>query len=95
MERYHIIKSALGGSTVYDSAGNQVGYSLPGLLGGGEDFFDMEGNPVGQSFEDGTGGASFIGVGNGSAGFLDEEFMMGRNAYIEGDPFGNGGNDPF
>ena len=55
----------------------------------------MEGNPVGQSFEDGTGGAGFIGVGNGSAGFLDEEFMMGRNAYIEGDPFGNDGNDPF
>ena len=32
MERYHIIKSALGGSTVYDSAGNQVGYSLPAIL---------------------------------------------------------------
>ena len=35
MERYHIIKSAFGGSTVYDSAGNMVGYSLPGVLGGG------------------------------------------------------------
>ena len=50
MEHYHIIKSAFGGSTVYDSAGNMVGYSLPGVLGGGEDFFDMNGNPVGQSF---------------------------------------------
>ena len=69
MEHYHIIKSAFGGSTVYDSAGNMVGYSLPGLLGGGEDFFDMEGNPVGMSFDDKYGMADFMGTGNGSYGY--------------------------
>ena len=51
MKRYHVIKSILGGSDVYDEDGKQVGYSLPGVFGDGEDFYDMEGNPVGQSFD--------------------------------------------
>ena len=84
MERYHVIKRVLGGSDVYDSAGKQVGYSLPSILGGGEDFYDMEGNPLGQSFEDAYGGEDFLGT-NGSYGFLDQEIMMGQNLYLHGE----------
>ena len=87
MGRYHVIKNALGGSDVFDADGNQVGYSLPAILGGGEDFFDMNGTPVGQSFDDPYGMSDFIGVGNDSYGFMDQEMMMGRNAWLEGDPF--------
>lgn len=89
MEQYHIIKRSLGGSDVYDSTGKQVGYSLPNLLGDGEDFYDMDGNPVGQSYESVFGGEGFIGVGNGygSYGFLDEEILMGRNAWLNDNPF--------
>ena len=85
MERYRIIKSVFGGSNVYDSNGNQVGYSLPSILGDGEDFYDMSGNPVGQSFESVFGGEWFSG--QKAHGFMDQEFMMGQNAYLDGDPF--------
>ena len=85
MERYHIIKSVFGGSDVYDSDGNKVGYSLPSILGGGEDFYDMDGNPIGQSFDGAFGGEFFSGPE--SSGFLDEEFLMGQNLYTHGDPF--------
>ena len=88
MDMYQIIRNPLGGSTVYDSGGNQVGYSLPGIPGGGEIFYDMEGNPVGQSFDDQSGISNFMGMGNESYGYLDQEILMGRNGWIEGDPFG-------
>lgn len=84
MKRYHVIKSILGGSDVYDEDGKQVGYSLPGVFGDGEDFYDMEGNPVGQSF-DTEYGADFVGME--ANGFLDREILMGRNAWLDGDPF--------
>ena len=87
MERYHLIRHAPGGSDVYDSSGKQVGYSLPSVLGDGEDFYDMEGNPVGQSFDSCFGGEGFTGVGNSSYGFMDEEILMGRNAWLDGNPF--------
>lgn len=85
MARYHLVRSALGGSDVFDSDGNQVGYSLPSILGDGEDFYDMDGNPVGQSFESAFGGEYFSGPG--AAGFMDKELVMGRNVYLNGDPF--------
>ena len=56
MSQYHLIKSVLGGSDVYDENGQQVGYSLPSFIGKGEDFYDMNGNPLGQSFEGAFGG---------------------------------------
>ncbi len=87
MDRYHIIKSVFGGSDVYDSDGKQVGYSLPSVLGDGEDFYDMSGNPVGQSFESAFGGEYFSGPE--SNGFMDQEFIMGQNMYLHGDPFNN------
>ncbi len=86
MKRYHLIKGVLSGSDVYDETGKQVGYSLPSVLGDGEDFFDMEGNPVGMSFDDEYGG-DFMGVGNGGYGMLDREILMGRDAWLHGDPF--------
>ena len=88
MGRYFLIRNALGGSDVYDEKGEHVGYSLPGVLGNGEDFFDMEGKCVGQSFESAFGGEGFSGLGNGSFGFMNEEIAMGRDAWLEGDPFG-------
>lgn len=88
MDRFHLIRHPLGGSDVYDSSGKQVGYSLPSVFGDGEDFYDMDGNPVGQSFESVFGGEGFMGMGNGSAGYMDEEILMGRNAWLNGDPFG-------
>ena len=87
MDRFHVIRHPLGGSDVYDSSGKQVGYSLPSVLGGGEDFYDMAGNPVGQTFDDEFGGADFIGVGNDSCGYMDQEIVMGRNGWLHGDPF--------
>ena len=87
MDRYHIIKGVFGGSDVYDSEGKQVGYSLPSVLGGGEDFYDMNGNPVGQTFDDEHGMSDFVGFGNNSYGVMDQEIMMGRNAWLNGDPF--------
>ena len=89
MAHYHIIKSAFGGSEVFDENGQQVGYSLPSVLGGGEDFFDMAGNPIGQSFTDGFGMSDFVGFDSNSYGFMNQEFMMGQDAWLEGDPFGN------
>ncbi len=83
MERYHLVKSVLGGSDVYNENGEKVGYSLPSLIGGGEDFFDMDGNPLGMSFDDEYGGY-YIGD-NGSHGPMDREFMMGQNIYMHGD----------
>ncbi len=85
MERFHIVRSVFGGSDVYDSNGNKVGYSLPSFLGDGEDFYDMSGNPVGQSFESALGGEWFSGPEG--HGFLDKEVLMGQNAYLDGDPF--------
>ncbi len=85
MERYHMIKSVFGGSEIYDDRGNQVGYSLPSILGDGEDFYDNNGNPVGQSFESAFGGEYFSG--GSASGFLDDPFMMGQNLYLDGDPF--------
>lgn len=87
MERFHLIRRVLGGSDVYDEQGNQVGYSLPSILGDGEDFYDMDGKPVGQSFESVFGGEGFSGMGNGSFGYMDEEIIMGRNAWLHGNPF--------
>ena len=87
MKRYQVIKNVLGGSDVFDENGQQVGYSLPGVFGDGEDFFDMSGRPVGQSFDDGYGMSDFVGVGNDSYGVMDQEIMMGRNAWMNGDPF--------
>ncbi len=87
MDRFHVIRHPLGGSDIYDASGKQVGYSLPSALGGGEDFYDMDGNPVGQSFDDAYGMSDFIGVGNGSYGYMDQEIIMGRNAWLHGDPF--------
>ena len=84
MERYHIIKSVLGGSDVYDDSGNRVGYSLPSIIGKGEDFFDMDGNPVGQSFESVLGGEYF--TGEEAHGFIDDEICMGNNMYLHGNP---------
>ena len=72
---------------MYDTCGKQVGYSLPGALGGGEDFFDMDGNPVGQTFDDQYGGEDFIGVDNNSYGYMDQEIIMGRNVWVHGVPF--------
>ena len=85
MERYHLVRKTLGGSDVFDSEGKQVGYSLPSILGDGEDFYDMDGNPVGQSFESVFGGEYYSGFK--ADGFMDEEIIMGRNAYLNGDPF--------
>ena len=87
LDRFHIIKHPLGGSDVYDSSGKQVGYSLPSVFGDGEDFYDMDGNPVGQSFDDSYGMSDFIGVRNGSYGCMDQEIIMGRNAWLHGDPY--------
>ena len=86
MDRYHIIRHPLGGSDIFDENGNQVGYSLPSILGGGEDFYDMNGTPVGQSFDDEYGMSDFIGT-DSTYGVLDQEIMMGRNAWLDGDPF--------
>ena len=86
MKRYHLIKGVLGGSDVYDENGRQVRYSLPSILGDGEDFYDMEGNAVGMSFDDEYGG-DFVGVGNDSYGLMDQEILMGQNAWLHGDPF--------
>ena len=87
MERFHLVRRVLGGSDVYDENGNQVGYSLPSILGDGEDFYDMDGRPVGQSFDSTFGGEGFSGVGNGSFGYIDEEIIVGRNAWLHGNPF--------
>ena len=84
MSRYHLIKSVLGGSDVYDENGQKVGYSLPAIIGKGEDFYDMDGNPLGQSFEGAFGGMFYSGE-NGSHGFLDGEYMMGQNIWMNGD----------
>ena len=46
----------------------------------------MEGNPVGMPFDDAFGG-DFVGVGNDSYGMMDQEILMGRNAWLNGDPF--------
>ena len=96
MDRYHIIRHPLGGSDIYDENGNRVGYSLPSILGGGEDFYDMNGTPVGQSFDDEYGMSDFIGTDNNTYGVLDQEILMGRNAWLNGDPFReeNTGTDP-
>ena len=91
MSRYFLMRNALGGSDVFDESGNRVGYSLPGVLGDGEDFFDVNGNPAGQSFGSVLGGESFTGPDG--FGFMDEEIMMGRNAWLEGDPFHQGGDE--
>ena len=91
MKRYHLIKGVFGGSDVYDENGNQVGYSLPSVLGDGEDFFDMNGNPAGQSFDDQYGMADFVGFGNDSYGVMDREIMMGQDAWLNGDPFSDPG----
>lgn len=85
MGRYHLERRILGGSDVFDSEGKQVGYSLPSILGDGEDFYDMDGKPVGQSFESVFGGEYFSGTK--ASGFMDEEIVMGRNAYLDADPF--------
>lgn len=85
MNRYHLIKGVFGGSDVYDENGKQVGYSLPAITGDGEDFYDMAGNPLGQSFGIGYGEQAFSGPE--ASGFLDEEIMMGQNAWLNGDPF--------
>ena len=87
MDRFHVIKHPLGGSDVFDSNGKQVGYSLPAMIGEGEDFYDMQGNPVGMSFDDKYGMSDFMGTGNGSYGYMDLEILMGRNAWLHGDPF--------
>ena len=95
MGTYHLIKRAFGGSDVYDAEGNYVGYSMPSILGDGEDFFKTDGTFVGQSFESAFGGEWFSGP-DGS-GFMDQEILMGRNAYLDGDPFDQDdgdGNDP-
>ena len=93
MDQYHVIKNPFGGSDVYNANGEQVGYSMPAVFGDGEDFYDMKGNPVGQSFDDSFGGADFIGMGNNSYGYLDREIMMGRNGWMQGDPFREEGED--
>lgn len=85
MERYRIVKSIFGGSDVYDTSGKKVGYSLPSTLGDGEDYYDMSGNPIGQSFESVFGGEWFSGTA--AHGFIDQEFLMGQNAYLDKDPF--------
>ena len=87
MDRFHVIKHPLGGSDIFDESGKQVGYSLPSFFADGEDFYDMEGNPVGMSFDDKYGTADFLGTGNGSYGYLDQEILMGRNAWVNGNPF--------
>jgi len=87
VDRFHVIKHPLGGSDVYDSEGKQVGYSLPAIIGEGEDFYDMQGNPVGMSFDDKYGMSDFMGNANGSYGYLDQEVLMGRNAWLHGNPF--------
>ena len=88
VDRYHVIGRALGGSDVYDSDGKLVGYATPSIIGDGEDFFDMNGKPVGQSFDDHHGGADFIGLGNDSYGYISREILMGKDAWVNGDPFG-------
>ena len=85
MDRFRIVKGVFGGSDVYDENGNQVGYSLPSILGDGEDFYDMDGNPAGQSYESVFGGEVFSG--NGAHGYMDKEFMMGQNLWSHGNPF--------
>lgn len=70
-----------------------MAYSLPSILGDGEDFYDMDGNPIGQSFKGALGGEFFSGQNAG--GFLDEEFMMEQNLYLDGDPFGEKAQDSF
>ena len=87
MDRFHVIRHPLGGSDIYDSSGKQVGYSLPSVFGDGEDFYDMGGNPVGQSFDDSYGMSDFLGMGNGTYGYMDQEIVMGRNAWLHGNPF--------
>ena len=88
MDRFHVIKHPLGGSDVFNAEGKQVGYSLPSIFGDGEDFYDMDGNPVGQSFDDRYGTSDFLGIGNSTYGYMDQEIIMGRNAWLHGDPFG-------
>ncbi len=85
MERFRLEKSVFGGTNVYDEAGRQVGYSLPSVFGDGEDFYDMSGRPVGQTFDSALGAEYFTGPE--ASGYLDREFLMGRNAYLDGDPF--------
>lgn len=85
MERFHLIRGIFGGSDVYDNAGNKVGYSLPSIVGDGEDFYDNDGNYVGQSYESAFGGEAFSG--GGAYGYMDDEILMGRNAWMHGDPF--------
>ena len=87
MDRFHVIRHPLGGSDIFDSSGKQVGYSLPSVFGDGEDFYDLDGNPVGQSFDDSHGMSDFLGVGNGTYGYMDQEILMGRNAWLHGNPF--------
>ena len=85
MKRYQLIRSVFGGSDVFDENGNQVGYSLPSVIGDGEDFYDMKGNIIGQSYDSTFGGEQFAGTN--SFGFMDQEIMMGRNAWLEGKAF--------
>ena len=85
MERFRLEKSVFGGTNVYDDSGRQVGYSLPSVFGDGEDFYDMSGKPVGQTFDSALGGEYFSGPE--ASGYLDQEFLMGRNAWLDGDPF--------
>ena len=87
MDRFHVIKHPFGGSDIYDESGKQVGYSLPSIFADGEDFYDMEGNAVGMSFDDKYGTADFLGTRDGSYGYLDQEILMGRNAWVNGNPF--------
>lgn len=70
-----------------------MAYSLPSILGDGEDFYDMEGNPIGQSFDGALCGKFFSGPD--ASGFLDEEFMMGQNLYLDGNPFEIKAQDSF
>ena len=91
MKRYHLVRSILGGSDVYDESGNKVGYSLPSILGDGEDFYDMDGNPVGQSYDSILGEEDFSGPD--AFGYMDDEIMMGHNAWLHGDPFKKSDSD--
>lgn len=86
MDIYHVISGALGGSSIYDSNWNKIGYSLPSPLGKGEDFYDMNGNELGQSYELAFGGEGFTSA-TGDYGFLDEEILNTRNLYLDGKLF--------
>lgn len=40
-----------------------------------------------MSFDDKYGMSDFMGNANGSNGFLDQKVLMGRNAWLHGNPF--------